>query len=134
VLLPTPASPPERTTQPATRPPPEDPVQLPEPGVATGVRPAPTSAKRTGTGARVAPPAFRGKAETWPRCLIDGVPVAAAQAPAQPPERHVSALPADEGALAPRQGPLRLLGLARYEDVRRAEDDLADRQVIVFAV
>ena len=32
------------------------------------------------------------------------------------------------------RGRFALLGLARYEDVRRAEDDLADRQVIVFAV
>ena len=48
-----------------------------------------------------------GRAETWPRCLMDGDPAAAARAPAQRGERHVSALPADEGALARRQGPLR---------------------------
>ena len=58
------ASPPRRTTQPATRPPPRTLFSSPSPVSMRVCAPASTSAQRTRTDGGLAPPAFRGKAET----------------------------------------------------------------------
>ena len=106
VLLPTPASPPGRTTQAATRPPPRSRFSSPSPALV-----------RVCTPGHLALPNARGRAPTWPLWPfggrwrpgraepIDAVPAAAARAP--PPwrrETRTRALPAHEGPLVLRPG------------------------------